>query len=209
MAQAIAETVFDIIYLGFALTTGLIMLLKGKTTLDKKMGCMAALLGAGDAFHLMPRCYALFTTGLEANAAALGFGKFVTSITMTIFYLILYIVWRDYYKIKGRTYLTAAMSALAALRIGFCLLPQNEWLIYRQPLAYGILRNVPFAVMGILIIVIFTQETKKSGNLAFQHMPLAVALSFGFYLPVVLFSGALPVIGMLMIPKTLAYVWVI
>ena len=161
MAQAIAETVFDIIYLGFALTTGLIMLLKGKTTLDKKMGCMAALLGAGDAFHLMPRCYALFTTGLEANAAALGFGKFVTSITMTIFYLILYIVWRDYYKIKGRTYLTAAMSALAALRIGFCLLPQNEWLIYRQPLAYGILRNVPFAVMGILIIVIFTQETKN------------------------------------------------
>ena len=157
MAQEIAETVFDIIYLGFALTTGLIMLLKGKTTLDKKMGCMAALLGAGDAFHLMPRCYALFTTGLEANAAALGFGKFVTSITMTIFYLILYIVWRDYYKIKGRTYLTAAMSALAALRIGFCLLPQNEWLIYRQPLAYGILRNVPFAVMGIFIIFIFTQ----------------------------------------------------
>lgn len=87
MAQAIAETVFDMIYLGFALTTGLIMLLKGKTTLDQKMGCMAALLGAGDAFHLVPRCYALFTTGLEANAAALGFGKFVTSITMTIFYL--------------------------------------------------------------------------------------------------------------------------
>ncbi len=209
MAQAIAETVFDMIYLGFALTTGLIMLLKGKTTLDQKMGCMAALLGAGDAFHLVPRCYALFTTGLEANAAALGFGKFVTSITMTIFYLILYIVWRDHYKIKGRTYLTVAMSALAALRIGFCLLPQNEWLIYRQPLAYGILRNVPFAVMGILIIVMFAQETKKSGNLAFQHMPLAVALSFGFYLPVVLFSGVLPVIGMLMIPKTLAYVWVI
>lgn len=209
MAQAIAETVFDILYLGFALTAGFVMLLKGKTTLDKKMGCMAVLLGAGDAFHLLPRCYALFTTGLEAHAAALGFGKFVTSITMTVFYLILYVVWREYYKMEGRGSLTAAMLVLAVLRIGLCLLPQNEWFTYRQPLAYGILRNVPFAVMGILIIVIFAQETRRSGDTAFQKMPLAVALSFGFYLPVVLFSGVMPVIGMLMIPKTLAYVWII
>lgn len=84
---------------------------------------MAALLGAGDAFHLLPRSYALFTTGLEANAVALGIGKFVTSITMTIFYLILYAVWRDYFKIEGRSYLTVILYVLAAFRIGFCLLP--------------------------------------------------------------------------------------
>ena len=30
MAQAIAETVFDVLYLCFALSTGLIMLIKGK-----------------------------------------------------------------------------------------------------------------------------------------------------------------------------------
>ncbi len=209
MPQAIAETVFDILYLGFALTAGLTMLLKGTEPLIKKAGCMAALLGAGDAFHLLPRSYALFTTGLEANAAALGFGKFVTSITMTIFYLLLYAVWRDYFKIKGRGGLTAVMGILAALRIGLCLLPQNEWLTCRQPLLYGILRNIPFAVMGILIIVLFAQETARTGSQAFRYMPAAVALSFGFYLPVVLFSGILPVIGMLMIPKTLAYVWMI
>ena len=40
-------------------------------------------------------------------------------------------------------------------------------------------------------------------------MPLAVALSFGFYLPVVLFSGIVPIVGVLMIPKTMAYVWII
>ena len=45
--------------------------------------------------------------------------------------------------------------------------------------------------------------------MAFRFMLAAVALSFGFYLPVVLFSGVFPVIGMLMIPKTLAYVWMI
>ncbi len=209
MPQAIAETVFDVLYLGFAITAGLTMFIKGKDPLVKKAGLMAALLGAGDSFHLIPRSYALWTTGLEANAAALGIGKLITSITMTIFYLILYYVWRDRYQIKGRKSLTVAMWALSALRIALCLLPQNQWLTYRQPLFFGVLRNIPFAIMGVIIIVIFAQEAKKADDAVFRFMPLAVGLSFGFYLPVVLFSGILPVIGMLMIPKTMAYVWIV
>lgn len=209
MPQAIAETVFDILYLSFALITGCIMLWKGTDSLVKKAGGMAALLGAGDAFHLIPRAYALWTKGLEANAAALGIGKFITSITMTIFYLILYYIWRDRYQVKNRKGLTAAMWGLSALRIGLCLLPQNQWLTYRQPLLYGILRNIPFAIMGLIVIVIFAEESKRAEDPVFRLMPLAVLLSFGFYLPVVLFSGAAPMVGMLMIPKTLAYVWIV
>lgn len=209
MAQAIGETVFDILYLSFALIAGLTMLTKGATPLVKKAGAMAALLGAGDAFHLVPRAYALWTDGLAANAAALGFGKFVTSITMTIFYMILYYIWRDYYHIAGRRSLTTTLWVLAGLRIGLCLLPQNQWLSYRQPLFFGILRNIPFAVMGILIIVLFAQEVARTGDRVFRHMPLAVGLSFGFYLPVVLFSETVPIVGALMIPKTMAYVWVV
>ena len=68
------------------------MLLRGNSTLVKKSGLMAVLLGTGDSFHLVPRVYALWTDGLEANAAALGTGKFITSITMTVFYLILYYI---------------------------------------------------------------------------------------------------------------------
>ena len=209
MAQAIAETIFDVLHLGFALLAGLTMLFRGKSPLIKKAGAMAALLGAGDAFHLVPRSFALWTTGLEANAAALGVGKFVTSITMTIFYLILYYIWRDHYRIQGRRGLTLTMWVLALLRAALCLLPQNQWLVYRQPLFYGVLRNIPFAVIGILIILLFAQENKRTGDGAFRFMPAAVALSFGFYLPVVLFSGVAPAVGMLMIPKTLAYVWIV
>lgn len=209
MAQAIAETIFDILYLGFALITGLTMLARGKGRLVKLAGLMTAFLGAGDAFHLVPRSYALWTNGLEANAAALGIGKFVTSITMTVFYLLLYYIWRERYGIREEKQLTAAMWLLSIIRIGLCLLPQNQWLQYRQPLLFGILRNVPFAVMGVIIIVIFAREIKRTKDDAFRFMPLAVGLSFGFYLPVVLFSGTAPAVGMLMIPKTLAYVWIV
>ena len=41
----------------------------------------------------------------------------------------------------------------------------------------------------------------------FRWMWLTVGLSFGFYLPVVLWAGAVPMIGMLMIPRTCTHVW--
>ena len=209
MPQAIGETIFDVLYLGFAITAGLIMLIKGNQPLVKKFGLMAVLLGAGDSFHLVPRSYALWTAGLEANAAALGIGKLITSVTMTIFYLILFYIWRERYKIKDGKELTVTMWTLAVLRIALCMLPQNQWLAYRQPLLFGVLRNIPFAIIGVIIIVIFAREAKKAEDAIFRFMPLAVALSFGFYLPVVLFSGIVPIVGVLMIPKTMAYVWII
>ena len=209
MPQTIGETIFDVLYLGFAITAGLIMLIKGNQPLVKKFGLMAVLLGAGDSFHLVPRSYALWTAGLEANAAALGIGKLITSVTMTIFYLILFYIWRERYKIKDGKKLTVTMWTLAVLRVALCMLPQNQWLAYRQPLLFGVLHNIPFAIIGVIIIVIFAHEAKKAEDAIFRFMPLAVALSFGFYLPVVLFSGIVPIVGVLMIPKTMAYVWII
>lgn len=210
MARALAETIFDICYLSGVITAGLIMFIKGRASpLVKKFGLMAVLLGAGDAFHLVPRMYALWTTGLEANATALGIGKFITSVTMTVFYLILYYIWRERYAIQGRKGLTIAMWGLTILRSALCLLPQNEWLNYKQPVLWGVIRNAPFIVMGVLIIVLFTQETKKAKDRVFRFMPLAITLSFALYIPVVLFGSAYPMVGMLMIPKTLAYVWIV
>ena len=40
-------------------------------------------------------------------------------------------------------------------------------------------------------------------------MWLTILLSFGFYIPVVLFADTIPLMGMLMIPKTCAYVWTV
>ena len=210
MAQALAESIFDVLYLTFAMVIGIFLIVKGgKGTLVQKFGIMALVLGAGDSFHLVPRAISLWTTGLEANAAALGIGKLITSITMTIFYVILYYIWRERYQISGRKNLTITMWVLAAVRVALCAFPQNQWLSYQQPLLWGILRNIPFAIMGVILIVLFAQETKRSNDRIFRNMWLAITLSFAFYLPVVLFAEKIPLIGMLMIPKTLAYVWIV
>ena len=208
--QAIVETLFDAVYLVSVVTIGIVMMVKGKKSRQFWLfGLMAVVLGLGDSFHLVPRALALCTTGLENFTAALGMGKFITSITMTVFYILLYYVWRIRYQVEGRKGLTVAVYVLSALRIGLCLMPQNQWLSAQAPLSWGIYRNIPFALLGLLIIVLFYQSAKEKQDKTFRFMWLTIVLSFGFYIPVVLWADVLPMIGMLMIPKTCAYVWTV
>lgn len=208
--QAIMETGFDAVYLLTVTLVGITMIRGSKGNKEHLLfGIMAVTLGAGDAFHLIPRAFALCTTGLENFTAALGTGKLITSVTMTVFYILLYYVWRIRYQIRDRKYLTIAMYTLAAVRVILCFMPQNKWTSPDAPLSWGIYRNIPFALMGILVIVLFFVEAGKRKDKAYQYMWLTIVLSFGFYIPVVLWGDVYPLVGMLMIPKTLAYVWTI
>ena len=209
--QAIMETLFDVVYLSTVIILGFQMILKGKDKYVKLFGYMSVLLGAGDSFHLVPRAYGLLTTGLEANAAALGIGKFITSITMTIFYVILYKIWQvRFNKTKEETkLLTLTIYLLALVRIILCFFPGNDWLNYNAPISWGIYRNIPFAIMGIIMIYIMYKEAKVHNDKDYIYMASAVFLSFAFYVPVVLWGTTIRIVGMLMIPKTLAYVWIV
>jgi len=208
--QAIMETIFDIVYLTTVITIGITMIRRaGKSRQYLLFGIMAVTLGAGDAFHLVPRAYALCTTGLENFTSALGIGKLITSITMTPFYVMLYHVWRLRYRVPGKFGLTAAVYGLAAIRILLCAFPQNEWTSVNAPLSWGIYRNIPFAALGILVILLFYRSAKEHKDQEFRHMWLTIVLSFAFYIPVVLFADMIPWIGVLMIPKTCAYVWTV
>ena len=208
--QAIVETLFDICYLVTVLTVGIRMIRGAKGSRQFELfGWMAVVLGAGDSFHLVPRAIALCTTGLDSFAFQLGLGKWITSVTMTVFYVLLYYVWRERYEVKGQKSLTVAVYALSVARVILCMMPQNQWLTDRSPLIWGICRNIPFALLGVLVIVLFYRSAKEHEDRAFRWMWLTIVLSFGFYIPVVLWADAVPLIGMLMIPKTCAYVWTV
>ena len=208
--QAIMETAFDAVYLITVLTLGIRMIRQpGAARQFHLFGWMAVVLGAGDAFHLVPRAWALCTTGLENYAVALGLGKAITSVTMTVFYVLLYYVWRQRYRVQGQKSLTGTVYLLAGLRILLCLMPQNRWLEADAPLSWGIYRNIPFALLGLLMIVLFYRSARAQQDRAFRWMWLTIVLSFAFYIPVVLWADVVPMIGMLMIPKTCAYVWTV
>ena len=196
------ESSFDILYLLFAVISGCIILCRARNKTEKLMGLAAVILGCGDAFHLMPRVLNYFSTG--DFTVALGIGKLVTSITMTLFYLLVYYVWLGYYRVQENRGTTMVLWILALLRIALCLFPQNGWLQNSSDMTWGIIRNIPFTVLGA--IVCFLYFRKKDERRRFRLIWLYILLSFLFYIPVAVGADIVPMLGMLMLPKTVCYI---
>lgn len=92
--------------------------------------------------------------------------------------------------------------------IVICLLPQSNWCSEEGNPKLSLLQNTVFIVTGIGVIILYA----LSGNTYGYHMTRMVAaiiISFGCYLPVTLLSKKMPKVGLLMIPKTCAYIWII
>lgn len=204
--RTIIETIFNTSYLLVVICSGIYLLSRSK---DKKIlrlfSYAILLLGIGDAFHLVPRVYSLL---VEPVHTALGIGKLITSVTSTIFYILLYHILQMRYRFHNPGF-KMMVYIFSGIRLVLCFLPQNEWLSSTPSVTWGIIRNVPFLLLGILLISLWYKHTHKNNEQVLRWMWLAMTLSFGFYIPVVIWAAAYPMIGLLMIPKTLAYLWIV
>ena len=212
----IGESVFCVGYLLFAFAAALAFLLAAGRAgaWAATCGVMTLLLGAGDAFHLVPRVLAN-VRGETSDAAEqrrrafwLGLGNLVSSVTMTVFYLLLFVVMRER-AYPGTTIadvqmpVFVALVVLAVVRVALCLFPQNRWFDGVGDRRWGIYRNVPFAVMGAVTIWYLVAWYGE------WLMATLVLVSFACYLGVVLGARRRPMLGMLMIPKTVCYICLI
>ena len=199
------ESTFDILYLLIAVISGCLILRRARNRTERQMGLAALILGCGDAFHLVPRVLNYF---VEADfTAALGIGKLVTSVTMTVFYLLLYYVWLGYYREQENRSVTVSLWALTVLRVALCLFPQNGWLENSSGMTWGIIRNIPFVLLGAAVCWLYFR--KRAEDRIFRPVWLYILLSFLFYIPVAVGAGAVPMLGMLMLPKTVCYILLI
>lgn len=208
--MGIFESVFDAFYLLSVIGLSLTMIKRGeKGSIVWLFGVMGLTLGAGDSFHLVPRILSHLTNDFQGHAVALGYGKMVTSITMTVFYLVLYRIWELRNGKGAQAKLRVSMGVLAVVRIGLTLMPQNNWAELAGSYAWGIYRNIPFTIMGVLIVWLILKEAYANGDQIFLKIGYAVIVSFACYIPVVLFAAAIPAVGALMMPKTMAYLLVV
>lgn len=201
LGMRIGESVFSIGYLLFDLIAGIIFLKNGFEPLFLLYGIMTLLLGFGDAFHLVPRVIKNIKGESPKVLWWMNLGLAVTSITMTIFYIILFYIWKA---INVNMAVSDVVSILiwgtALARIIICLLPQNRWFQDGNK-KFSLCRNIVFAVMGAIEIVLFLGLGEAYGI----AMAACIFFSFLFYIPVTLFAKEKPKIGMLMIPKTVMY----
>ena len=202
------EVLFNIIYLTAASIIGSILLLSaGDNTTRMLAGIMALVLAGGAAFHLIPRITIILTGKEKQLREMLGRGKQITSITMTLFYVFLWQIGINIFSPKGMLLWSILVYALAIIRVFLCLLPQNKWTEYCPPIKWSIWRNIPFFLQGMLVAYLFF--IFRNTIQEFNMMWLTIILSFTFYLPVVLWVGKNPKIGILMLPKTLTYLWML
>ena len=206
----IMEAIFDAGYLIFDLVAAILFFTYAKgNTLFILYGILTLTLCGGDAFHLVPRIIRAVRGTNDRIKKQLGIGLQISSITMTVFYIILMYVWKYTFPDFNIPAAVKAMVWISALiRIAVCILPQNNWCTNDGNLKLSIIRNAVFAVTGIGVIILYA----ISGNANGYHMTRMVAaiiISFGCYLPVTLFSKTKPKVGLLMIPKTCAYMWII
>ena len=199
------ESTFDILYLLFAIISGIQILSRAGNQTERKMGLAALILGCGDAFHLVPRVLNYF---IAADfTAALGIGKLITSITMTVFYVLMYQIYLGRYELAEKRNTTLAVMVLAAVRVFLCLCPQNGWLSNSGIVLWGVIRNVPFIALGAIICWLY--YTRRQADKLFAPVWIYILLSFLFYIPVAVGASIVPMLGMLMLPKTICYILLI
>ena len=189
----IMEAIFDTCYLLFDLVAGVILLTNAN----------------GNMLFTLYGIIRAFKGTNEKIKRQLGIGLQVSSITMTVFYIILLYIWKLTFPTLKAPFIVEAMIYISAIiRIVVCFLPQNDWCGDEGNLKLSMIRNAVFAVTGIGIIILYAMSG-NTGNLHMTRMVAAIIISFGCYLPVTLLSKKKPKIGLLMIPKTCAYMWVI
>ena len=230
LGMRMGESVFCVGYLIFAVIAGLVFVrrvLAGDVPPELWISCavMTFLLGAGDAFHLVPRILINVRGEADSGPAAdrqafwLGLGNLISSVTMTLFYIVFFFavhfladryetdvissaagVWNDW--------LLRMMVVLAILRILLCPHPGNNWFRRGGSQNWGILRNIPFVGIGILTVINLLAKRRMFPG-PYLLLAVLVVVSFICYMLVVLYAKKKPMMGMMMIPKTICYIWII
>ncbi len=212
------EIIFNVGYL-IAIWTIVIMMARRQRVVAPENRAVAmrlmwafALLALGDTGHVGFRVLAYSLGGLESQPVVfgipislVGIGALATAVTVTFFYMLMVDVWRLRFN-KPLGVAGWFLLASGVFRLLIMLFPQNEWSQVVPPQPWGLIRNIPLMIQGLGVMVLILRDAYRVHDRAFQWIGWMIAVSYAFYAPVILFVQQTPALGMLMIPKTLAYV---
>jgi hypothetical protein len=166
------------------------------------------LLALGDTGHVGFRVLAYALGGLEARLGSLslvGAGAMATAFTVTVFYMLMLEAWRTRFQ-RSYGWFEYLLLAAGVLRLLIMLLPANQWELVTPSQPMSLIRNLPLMLQGLGLAYLVLRDARPAQDRAFLGIGVSILASYACYIPVILFVQQMPMIGMLMIPKTLAYV---
>lgn len=171
-----------------------------------------ALLALGDTGHVGFRVWAYALGDLEATVRVgglelglVGLGALATAVTVTLFYAVMLGIWQRRFR-RPYGWFGALLLGAAIVRLLIMLFPANEWNSTVPPQPWSLYRNLPLVVQGLGVAYLILRDARATGDRTFTWIGIMILVSYAFYTPVILFVQQFPLVGMLMIPKTLAYV---
>lgn len=205
------EIGFNILYLAVVWTMTVIMSLRLNqvSSADYRIANLFRwafiLLALGDTGHVGFRLIAYALGGLQQNSLLVGLGALATAITVTFFYVVMLYIWKERFKGKFGLLQTILLASVPA-RFIVMTFPQNNWGNVDPPAFWGPLRNLFLVILGVGVLYLYLRDSVKTKDRLFRWMGYCIFFSYLFYTPVILFARDIPVLGMLMIPKTIMYV---
>lgn len=163
-----------------------------------------ALLALGDTGHVGFRVVAYAAGGLEAQPTLVGLGALSTAITVTLFYMLMLDVWRLRFR-QTLGWFGIFLLLVGVVRLGVMAFPQNEWQSIIAPYDWSLLRNALLTMQGIGVLYLILRDALRARDTTYLWVSVMIGVSFAFYAPVILWVAQIPMLGMLMIPKTCAY----
>jgi hypothetical protein len=171
-----------------------------------------ALLALGDSGHVGFRVLAFALGNLETTFSVfglqlglVGLGALSTAITVTLFYVLILMAWHERFK-QPYGWFGYLLFAAAVLRFLVMILPGNLWNSPVPPQPMSIYRNFFLTVLGLGSAYLILRDSLATKDRAFTWIGLMIVVSYALYIPVILLVQVYPLVGMLMIPKTIAYV---
>jgi hypothetical protein len=171
-----------------------------------------ALLALGDSGHVGFRVAAYQMGGLDTRPvlfgipiSLVGIGALATAITVTLFYMVLVDIWRMRFQ-KPLDWFAWLLLAAGGIRLLVMAFPQNQWDSIVPPYGWSLFRNSFLVLQGLGVMYLILRDARAAHDATFTWIGVMIALSYAFYTPVILWSAQIPLLGMLMIPKTCAYV---
>jgi len=170
------------------------------------------LLALGDTGHVGFRVWAYALGDLESTIkmggwelGLVGAGALATAVTVTFFYMIVLVIWQKRFQ-KPYGWFGWLLFAAAIVRLIIMMFPANEWNNTVPPQPWGLIRNAPLILQGLGVAYLILRDAFAAKDRTFIWVGIMIIVSYTFYMPVILFVQQVPMLGMLMIPKTLAYV---
>ncbi|MEI6126377.1 MAG: hypothetical protein WCQ99_07470 [Pseudomonadota bacterium] len=211
------ETTFNIFYLFVVLWLVLTMFSRRSQVADSDRKTARLILWAffllalGDMGHVGFRLVAFALGDIGTSVHVFGrqlllapMGSLATAVTFTFFYVIMIMVWKERFN-KTYGWFCQLLFLIAVIRLLLMTHPANCWNSLEIHEPWSIYRNLPLMLMQLGAAYLILRDGILQKDRTFIWIGILILVSFACYAPVIFLQKQIKFIGMLMIPKTIAY----